>query len=624
LIKSENLSTKELAYQVGFSSATYFNKCFHEYFGYTPSELKSKVSLKRSEHQTKKKSIALSILIALTQSFWGVLAIILVVLGYIFYANTTGNETEIASETEIVDKSIAVLPFRNDSSDPDNEYFCNGMVEEILNYILKISALEVKARTTVEQYRNPSRDIKEIAKELEVAFLLEGSVRKFGDDIRITAQLIEAKSGNHLWSETYDGKYTDKIFEFQSEIARKIAASLNVIIIPKEEERIDKFPTTNVAAYELFIRAKHEYGSYWSTGDKKHLHAARKLIDKALLIDPEYYEAIRGKGHNFMADGNYDSAFIYVEKLIVLDPKSSAPYQLKGECYYFMGKLDLAIESYSTAINLSTFRTTSLKLWTYLQLGRTLSAKGDIIEALSYYSKALQLDEEGMVWTYVFLASAFANIGEYDRAARYLQTSMESTDNCNPIMMYASVLLVQGKFPQLVQFINSKCDQQACEQSCNQVMFQISLMQGEFVEAAEYAANLQSTGIDSYGLYLSSMDYEIGYVHYQLGRTDEADKIFKEEIQKLESIDHEAGVHYLHLSRIYAFKGERKKALENLNEFAERGFTGGWHDFILIDPFFESLRNDPEFKAIVKQAQEEKAALRAQVREMEERGALDL
>jgi len=190
-------------------------------------------------------------------------------------------------------------------------------------------------------------------------------------------------------------------------------------------------------------------------------------------------------------------------------------------------------------------------------------------------------------------------------------------------MSYASVLLAQGKFPQLVQFINSKCDQQACEQSCNQVMFQISLMQGEFVEAAEYSANMQSTGIESYGLYLSYMDYEIGYVHYQLGRTDESDKIFKEAIQKLESIDHEAAVPYLHLSRIYAFKGERKKALENLNEFAKRGFTSGWHDFILIDPFFERLRDDPEFKAIVKQAQEEKAELREQVRQMEERGELN-
>ena len=621
LIKSENFSTKELAYKVGFSSSTYFNKCFHEYFGYTPSEIKSKVSLKRSEHQTKKKSIVLSILIPLTQSFWGVLAIILVVLGYISYANTPGNETENASEMKIVDKSIAVLPFTSLSTDPEKQYLADAVMDAILLHLSKIENLRVITRTSVEHYRNTTMTIPEIAAELNVHHILEGSFQKHGDKANLIVQLSNAQQNeDHIWANEYNRDWSD-IFEVQSEVSQIIARELQAVITPEEEKLIEKFPTTNVAAYELYIRGNHEMGSYWSTQDQKHIHAARKLFDKALLIDPEYYGATRGKGDTFMAEKNYDSAFIYVDKLIVLDPKSGSAYRLKGECYFLMGKLDLAVENYKTAINISPPHIT---FWPHLQLGRTLVAKGDIIEALSYYSKALQLDNEDMVWAYVFLASAFANIGEYDRAARYLQTSMESTDHCNLIKFYASVLLVQGKFPQLVQFINSKCDQQACEQSCNQVMFQISLMQGEFVEAAEYSANLQNTGIEFYGIYPGYMDYEIGYVHYQLGRTDESDKIFKEEIQKLESIDHEAAVHYLHLSRIYAFKGERKKALENLNEYAKRGFTAGWHDFILIDPFFESFRDDPEFKAIVKQAQEEKAALREQVRQMEARGELDL
>jgi TolB-like protein/AraC-like DNA-binding protein/tetratricopeptide (TPR) repeat protein len=621
LLENDICTTKEVAYKVGFSSSTYFNKCFHDYYGYAPGELKSKVSLKRSEHQTKKKSIVLSIPITLTQSFWGVLAIILVVLGYFFYANATGNETEIVSETEIADKSIAVLPFKNLSSEEDSQYFSDGMLDAILSDLSNIGELRVISRTSTEQYRDSPKSIPIIANELDVEHILEGSVQRDGDKVRIIVQLIDASLDEHIWSETYDGVFSDTIFVIQSNIAKKIATSLNAVITPEQEKVIEKFPTTNVAAYELYIRGSYEGTNYWRTGDLKHMFASRKLFDQALIIDSMYYDAIFGMGNTFMLERNYDSAFFYVEKLVALDPQSSAPYQLKGECYYFMGKLDLAIESYSTAINISKFVSTRTEFWTYFQLGRTLSAKGDIIKALSYYSKALQLDFGRQIGAYLFIASAFANIGEYDRAARYLQTSMEnSIDNCRLISFYASVLLVQGKFPQLAQFINSKCDQQVCEQACKQGMFQISLMQGEFVEAREYAANLQS--IESYGLYLSYMDYEIGYVHYQLGRTDESDKIFKEEIQKLESIDHEAGDPNLHLSRIYAFKGDKKRALENLNEFAKRGFTQGWHDFILIDPFFESLRDDPEFKAIVKQAQEEKAALRVQVREMKERGEL--
>ena len=129
---------------------------------------------------------------------------------------------------KIIDKSIAVLPFLNDSPDPDNEYFCNGMFDEIITHLQKIADLRVKSRTSVEQYRNPSQDITIIGAELGVSFLVEGSVRKAGDDLRITAQLIDVKTGDHLWSETYDGKYTDKIFEFQSKIAKQVAASLKV------------------------------------------------------------------------------------------------------------------------------------------------------------------------------------------------------------------------------------------------------------------------------------------------------------------------------------------------------------------------------------------------------------
>lgn len=220
--------------------------------------------------------------------------LLIITLGY-FAINRfeKGSESVTTSDNStIIDKSIAVLPFRNDSPDQDNEYFCNGMVEEILNHLQKISTPEVKSRTSGEQYRNQFRDIKTIAKELEVAFLFEGSVRKYGDDIRITAQLIEAKTGNHLWSDTYDGKYTDKIFEFQSDVAIKIATSLNVIIIPKEEERIDKIPTIDIAAYDFYIRANHERLNYWKTSENRHLKTSHDLLDKALQIDPEYLMAI--------------------------------------------------------------------------------------------------------------------------------------------------------------------------------------------------------------------------------------------------------------------------------------------------------------------------------------------
>ena len=136
--------------------------------------------------------------------------------------------------------------------------------------------------------------------------------------------------------------------------------------------------------------------------------------------------------------------------------------------------------------------------------------------------------------------------------------------------------------------------------------------------------------------FLFLLNTSIGYVYYQLGKTEEAEEIFSDEIPKLQyGLDEDHRDNYYDLARIYAFQGDREKALKNLTEYAKGFNIGtdfllidsyfmGWHDFILIDPFFERLRDDPEFQAIVKRAQEEKAALRAQVREMEERGELDL
>ena len=145
---------------------------------------------------------------------------------------------------------------------------------------------------------------------------------------------------------------------------------------------------------------------------------------------------------------------------------------------------------------------------------------------------------------------------------------------------------------------------------------------GEFERAEQYFLQWEETRQPR--RFYPIENYEIGYVYFQLGRKEEAERIFKKELQNLQAIESPRRFIDLSLSRIHAFQGNRKAALEHLTEYANRGFREGWHDFILIDPFFESLRDDPEFKAIVKQAQEEKASQRAQIKEMEERGEITL
>ena len=224
--------------------------------------------------------------------------LLLIIVGQFIYNNYWN---QVSINTANMEKTIAVLPFHNDSSNEENLYFCNGMVDEILNSLQKISELEVKSRTSVEKYRNPTRNLKIIAKELDVNYILEGSVRKSGEDVRINAQLINAQTGNHLWSETYDGKYNQRIFEFQADIAKKIAASLDAIITPTEEKGINKIPTKNLEAHNLYLNGRF----FWHKRTEEDLKRSVHYFEQALALDSTYAKAYAGLADSYFIMANW-------------------------------------------------------------------------------------------------------------------------------------------------------------------------------------------------------------------------------------------------------------------------------------------------------------------------------
>jgi tetratricopeptide (TPR) repeat protein len=255
--------------------------------------------------------------------------------------------------------------------------------------------------------------------------------------------------------------------------------------------------------------------------------------------------------------------------------------------------------------------------WYHSAIGMIYTRQNDPIKAIPYLKKGLEMTEtQSIPGKYTGLAYVYLDIGDYETAEEYLSKSLELEVSCKAIAQYRLLMQAQGKFKEALQFIDSTCHQGECEWVCTRALFQTSWMLGDFEKAEQYWDQWQNPG--------RIIVYEIGDVYDQLGRKEDAGETFTTEIRRLESKVKEDHITYLHLSRIYAFKGNRVEALKYLAEYAKRGFTQGWHDFILIDPFFESLRDDPEFKAIVRQAQEEKAALREQVRQMEARGETNL
>ena len=213
----------------------------------------------------------------------GSLLVLIVAVVLIWFLNP--RQRAIVQEVE-VDKSIAVLPFTDISPNKDQEYFSDGIMDEILMHLYKIGGLEVKSRTSVMQYKGTIKTIPQIAEELGVAHILEGSVRKSEDRIKITVQLIDAKNDRNLWAESYDRDLKD-VFEIQSEVAQEISNALKAEITPEVSEQIEAVPTNSIEAYDLYLEALFYFRLYTDEGRVKSL----ELLEQAVKLDPDFANA---------------------------------------------------------------------------------------------------------------------------------------------------------------------------------------------------------------------------------------------------------------------------------------------------------------------------------------------
>jgi TolB-like protein len=212
-------------------------------------------------------------------------------MGFFLFFNRTPHDTVTLAE-----KGVAVLPFDNLSSNKDDGYFADGVQEEILNNLAKIAQLKVISRTSVMQYRaDTKRDLRQIAGVLGVANVLEGTVRRNGNHLRISTQLVDARHDTTLWADSYDRDLTD-IFAIQSEIAQKVASKLSAQLSPEEKKRIDAKPTDNLEAYDLYLRAREMTLDPTTSimNPRKKLGDAISLLDQAVQLGPKFALAYCG------------------------------------------------------------------------------------------------------------------------------------------------------------------------------------------------------------------------------------------------------------------------------------------------------------------------------------------
>jgi TolB-like protein len=256
----------------------------------------------------------------------------------------------------VVEKSIAVLPFVNMSADADNEYFSDGISEEILNALTKVRDLKVAGRTSSFQFKGRNEDLSEIGAALGVAHVLEGSVRKQGDRVRITAQLIHASDGFHLWSETYDGELSD-IFELQERIARAITGKLEVILQGDQQQRLVPVATDSPEAYALYLQAT----GIFNRREGASFAAGIEMLQQALRMDPNFARAHARLGALHALAPQYAAADLnrsiaasieHANAAIALDPKLAEAYGVLAQSQGASRQYLAARESYERALAL--------------------------------------------------------------------------------------------------------------------------------------------------------------------------------------------------------------------------------------------------------------------------------
>ena len=338
---------------------------------------------------------------------------------------TIGNKTTAAVPNELSAKSIAVLPFDNLSRDPDNAFFAEGVQDEILTRLAKVADLKVIARTSTQKFKSAPENLPDIAKQLGALNVLEGSVQKVNDQVRVNVQLINALTNAHLWAEIYDRRLTD-IFAVESDIAKTIADTLQAKLTGSEKTAISKEPTANTEAYELYHKGRSLWGK--RTGDN--IPKAIAFYEQAIARDPSYALAYAGLSSAYILAPFYTGADRHEAnskakeaalKALGLDPNLAEAHLALGKVLFF-SEIDLAgaTREYKRAIELKP-NDADAHHW---YGNDTLSALGQFEEAIAEGKRSVELDPLSIVIN-VDLGVTFYYAHRYDDAARQLRKTLE-------------------------------------------------------------------------------------------------------------------------------------------------------------------------------------------------------
>ncbi|MDT0642802.1 helix-turn-helix domain-containing protein [Zunongwangia sp. F363] len=600
MLKETSLTVSEISYKVGFGSSSYFIKCFREQYGYppgavgkpepekplpvSPEPVVQEASEEKLTHKFPNKIllVTIAILVVSETSF------------FIFYKRPAQEHKEIQPE-----KSIAVLPFKNESNDSTNLYFVNGLMESTLNNLQKIKDLRVISRSSVEKYRNTNKTIPEIAEELKVNYFVEGSGQKVGDQVLLNIQLIEASGDRHLWAEQYNREVGD-IFALQSEVSAKISNAIEAIVTPAELRQIEKKPTENLLAYDYYLQALDPYSSRTNEGLKQAIGLFEKAIkedpefslayanlaisyyllemfqaekqftekinsyaDKALLYDSKSAESLTAKAFYYIQTKEYSLALPYLEKALEYNPNSSLAIQMLADFYFRLTPntqkyLEYALKAAQLNVAANDSVTQS---YAYLQLSNALVSSGFFDEALKFVDLSLDYDSQNYYSPHVKAFILFARDANVKRTQKLLVKEWKKdTTRLDILQDIAKMYYVEEDYKTAYFYFK------------------------KFVDARE------KRGLDIY----TGENAKIALVYEKLGLHEEAESFFSsfsEYCQNDNTVYKSAN-----LAIKYAYEGKINQAMKQLKIFSNKDNYPFWFLLIEGDPIFKPLKNHPDFQ----------------------------
>ncbi len=587
MLQNNEGTASEIAFRVGFGSPTYFIKCFHDYYGFPPGEvrkilnpeslnnlidgqfresgtykdIKSKPDVKSLSKRIQNKKLLIA-------SSGILFALLVIYLLYVLVIKDSG----IRLEAKYPEKSIVVLPFKNLSDDSENQYLADGIMEDILNHLFRIREMRVISRTTAESFRGKSITSPEIARKLNVNYVLEGSVYKSENKIKLFVQLIDARNDQHILSEKYEDDMNN-IFELQSDIAKKIAKALETVLSHEEIGQIEKTPTKNPEAYDYYLKARfllHKSNDVQRLDiSKQGLTASIPYYEKAIAADSNFAEAYAGLAnawYNLCAWGWYKPYYEGVQKArdfsnkaLEIDPKCAEAHAVKGAYHIYPEfKLGEASSELQISIQLNPNYATAHQ-W-YAQL---LMITGPIEEARVHIDRALELEPYFWLihnlnsWIYYFEEKYQEGL---DACFTGLDLNPNSSDN-NWLFVLHYVKLGEGEKAAKVLHDNFS-RYQATSKYADEILdaFNESGIKGIFTWLIDFNIN-RPVPLEG----LNGHPYYIAWWYAILGNREES---------------------------IYWFERTMEAETKPLHYF----------NLIATNPDFDILRDDPRFLAIIEKA----------------------